>query len=112
MADVRLALSDAATPGRLPALCMQCGKEAPTIRRMKMSMAGFSKNPDGCGPFGCLLVALDLIGWMTAKYVPLCAPLCRYHRWIVPPSFQVEAITAEAIELSGVSEEFVKALKR
>jgi hypothetical protein len=112
MADVCLALRDAATPGRLPALCMQCGKEARTVRRMKMSMTGFSAPPPGCGEIGCLFALLELIGWMTAKYVPLHAPLCRYHRWIVPPSFQVRSITADSIELTGVSEAFAQALNR
>ncbi len=112
MAEVRLSLKDATTPGRLPAVCMQCGKEARAVRRMKLTTARWPYASSArLGVVG-LLALLDWFDWWKAPRMRLNAPLCRWHKWIVPPRFHVLKITEHLVHLTGVSDEFVRALNR
>lgn len=111
MADLCLSRTEA--EGQLPAVCMQCGKPAPTTRRMWLTTSRltpashFQRNETGL-----LLALLDFLPWLASRRFVLRAPLCRWHRWIVPPSFQLVQLTPDMLRLTGVAEDFLQALQR
>jgi hypothetical protein len=109
MADVHLSAAEAL--GTLPPICMQCGKPANSIRRMRLTSTPLSQAaPPGGGEIGCLFSFLSFLPWFFSRRSALRAPLCRWHRWIVPPSFELMAETDGTLLLRGVSDPFREAL--
>src|SRR5947209_3470670 len=110
MADVYLTTAEA--QGTLPPVCMQCGKPAKSIRRMRLTATPLgAAPPPGGGEIGCLLSFLTFLPWLFSRRSALRAPLCRWHRWIVPPSFELISETDGTLLLRGVSDAFRDALQ-
>ena len=87
----------------LPAIGVGCGRPASGTRRVRIlrESYGYARM---VGEY-----ALDHMERMARGPGIVCLPVCRWHRWIVPPA--VSATPAGvAIRLSGVSGDFVRAV--
>ena len=119
MADVILAkrLFDDRT--QLPRVCISCGKPATTDFEIRT----LAKHPASTAPahdtsaLGCLLIIFDIASLFASMAAAtqrpsLSVPVCRYHRWVVPPSTYIKSISDDTIELASVSPEFVAQLPK
>jgi hypothetical protein len=125
MAEVQLSLLEAEGEGRLPPVCMECGAPATTVCATPFTTVegGLPPPPPPPpeNPIGCLLGMILLpmgIAHMFSKpksrKVSVRVPLCDRHSsgWPKRASVQVRSISEETIVLSGVSEQFVSALRQ
>lgn len=119
MPDISLDLNLFDTRESLPQICISCGKRATSeveIRTLanlpKTGAAPADSSSLGClvGMFEALVVGHAAMAAMSRPSV--LVPVCRYHRWIVPPATYIKSITERRVELAEVATEFIAQLPK
>jgi hypothetical protein len=118
--EIKLALADLSHIEALPAVCVRCGRNATGFRSMRLTSSE-GKWPSS---WGWILWELGL--WTSEEKAfyenilyelkitkgRLKLPVCRWHRWFVPPFIGVRLVTDRMVALSHVSDEFVREMKK
>jgi hypothetical protein len=120
MSEVKLALADLCRTEVLPTVCVRCGRKATAFRSMRLTTSE-SRRPTF---WGWIFWELGL--WTSeekAFYENLLhelrvtkgrvkLPVCRWHRWIVPPLIGMRLLNARTVAVYSVSDEFITAMKQ
>jgi hypothetical protein len=118
--EVKLTLADLCRTEALPAVCVRCGRKAAGFRSLRLT----TSEPKRPSFWGWILWELGFWTleekasfenlWHELRITKgrLKLPVCRWHRWIVPPLIGVRLVNDRTVALYGASDDFVAALKK
>jgi hypothetical protein len=118
--EPHLALEDLCRVELLPPICARCGRAAVGTRSIRVI------RPEEPRPtfLAALLWELGFWSWHDKEWYDNLAheyqitrgrvklPVCRWHRWLAPPAIGIRLVSKSRVALSGVSDEFIAALKK
>jgi hypothetical protein len=119
VAEVKLALSDLCLTKVLPTVCVRCGRKATGFRGIRLT----SSEPKRPSFWVSILWQLGFLTLEEKTSVEnimhefaitkgrLNLPVCRWHRWIVPPFIGVQMVNDRTVVLSHVSDSFATTIK-
>ena len=119
MAQVTLNLADVRRPEACPAVCVRCGRPAKGKRSIRLA----TTEPKRTSSWAWILWELgfwnkqqmdtfeNLLHEYRISRGRLQLPVCWWHRWIVPPFIGAGVVNERKLELRGVSDEFVAAMR-
>ena len=117
MAEMTFSLAKLPSKDQMPALCARCGRPASGTRKVPLKVYKPYGGPD-------LIASLadvsdeeqrhwhDLQQLFAQGRGAIELPICRWHRWVIPPLIGIKAMTERRVTLWGLAESFVKEIKQ
>jgi hypothetical protein len=117
MAELTFSLANLPSKEQMPPLCARCGRAASGTRRVRLKVHNPYSGPD-------LIASLAGVSddeqrrWHNLRQLfaqgkgVVNLPVCRWHRWIMPPLIGIKSMTERRVTLWGLGDSFVEAMKQ